>query len=130
MKLLSKRTLYTTKDGVRTPYLVRITIFQCSLFSIKLHKVLISDAGPLHDHPWSYISLILFGGYTEHTLTGSKWYSPLSVLYRKADQPHKLEIPEGKTCTSLIFTSGKYREWGFNLSNTWISHKKANFYNK
>jgi hypothetical protein len=115
----------------KKPYLIRYTLFKCKWFSIKLHKTLISDIGDLHDHPWNYISLILWGGYWEWTyikllnkqFLAKKWYCPGSILFRKANIPHKLEIPTNKYCISLIFTSYKLRDWGFTKNNDWISHK-------
>lgn len=160
---MKKKILY--RDHGKTKYLIRWTLFTCKWFSIKIHKALQSDRGPLHDHPWNYISIILWGGYYELTetrgeprlfysykskLTGitfinppfnpkdefeeiiqkeipiysdKKWYDLGSILVRKAASPHKLEIPEGKFCLSLIFTSYKKRDWGFTTKQGWHSHK-------
>lgn len=128
MKLFSKRVLYRYQSKRKIPYLIRWTLFQCRFFSIKVHKILISDVGPLHDHSWSYLSIILRGGYYEHTKVGRRWYSPGSFLFRKADQPHKLEIPEGSYCISLIFTSYKWRPWGFSLKEGWKRHEEVDLY--
>lgn len=109
----------------KIPYLIRYTIFKCKYFYIKIHKALISDPDDLHDHPWNYISIILWGGYweeTKHTgegynseyrFTTRKWYSPLSILKRRGDKPHKLIIPEGKYSISLIFVGRRYRNWSY-----------------
>ena len=130
MKFFKTRTLY--REGGSVQYLIRTTLFVCRWFSVKIHKALVSDTGPLHDHPWSYISFILKGGYFEVTLDKygneqRKWYGPGSVLIRKADVPHKLFIPEDKTCKSLIFTSYKWREWGFITPTGWVSRKKLKY---
>lgn len=106
------------------PYLKRYTLFTCKWFSIKLHHTLISDDAPLHDHPWDYVSIILAGGYWEITKGKEIWYGPGSVLKRKGSIPHRLEIPKGKTCWSLIFTSFKYRNWGLMDNHKWTSHEK------
>lgn len=141
---MKTRTLYRNNElGERIPYLIRTTLFKCKLFSIKIHKVLISDTGDLHDHPWNYMSIILKGGYYEHTqqkvsgyINGNNnsyyenkktWYKPGSILFRKGDVPHKLEIPEGKTCTSLIFTSYKWRDWGFIQDGKWIKNQFGSY---
>lgn len=128
MKILSRKILYRYQSKNKIPYLIRWTLFQCRLFSIKIHKALISDIGPLHDHPWSYLSIILKGGYFEHTEEGSKWYGPGSILLRKANKLHKLEIPKGKSSLSLIFTSAKWRQWGFNIGDRWKPHNKVDLY--
>lgn len=136
-------------------YLTRYTLINTMFGSIKIHVVHLSDTGDLHDHPWSYMSIILYGGYWEwvrthklseevfnwmnqvnaiiskynkHKVIENKetmtmdlgtWYKPGSILFRKANKPHKLEIPEGKKCISLIFTSYKWRDWGFTKNGEW-----------
>ena len=121
------------------PYLIRITLFSCKYFTIKLHKTLMSDPADLHDHPWNYISLILWGGYFEETqrvkpfkqINIRTWYKPLSILVRSGDTPHRLILPENKYCITLIFTTRKWRDWGFIKNNSWISHKETkNLYSK
>ena len=36
-------------------------------FNVTLHKILKSDDPIYHDHPWPYMTIILKGGYYEHT---------------------------------------------------------------
>lgn len=135
------KTLMRKVNGVDKPYLQRWTIFKCKWFSIKIHKTILSDPADLHDHPWSYVSVILWGGYFEHTQsvkyltteTGlyhwkivtaiRKRYYPGCILVRKAQNPHRLEIPNNKYCITMIFTSYKWRDWGFVTKNGWKSHK-------
>lgn len=132
-----KKKIITRSDAV--PYLIRYTIFSCPLFSIKIHNLLISDDDCLHDHPWAFVSLILWGGYVEHTniyvhTTGqyengqdldrwdtkkkSKIYHPLSVLYRPAKWQHKLEIHQ--PAWTLVITFKKIRMWGFWTRNGFV----------
>ena len=42
-------------------------------FNILVHKILKEDRGDLHDHYWSYITIILKGGYWETTNKGTFW---------------------------------------------------------
>ena len=84
-------------------------------FSVRVHEILRSDNDrALHDHPWSYMTIILEGGYWEHTADGKvKWYGPGSVLFRSYTNTHRLEVPPGTVATTL-FCMGPYRqEWGF-----------------
>lgn len=123
---------------VKTPYLIRYTLLSCKFFTIKIHKALISDPNEPHDHPWNYLSIILKGGYWEEIIVSevvhtnistmerlysnritTKWYKPGSILYRKGDRLHKLIIPEGKSCISLIFTFKKWRKWGYLKEGSW-----------
>lgn len=73
----------------------------------------------LHDHPWHFWSLILCGGYWEHRPgpggagTERVWCGPLSLLRRPAEWRHRVELPAGRTCWSLVWTSAKKRSWFF-----------------
>lgn len=86
-----------------------------------LHLFHRGDAEPyFHDHPFAFWSLILWGGYVEHTLEGKKWYGPLSLLRRPATWQHRVEVPDGKQCLTLVWTSAKVRSWGFWCRQGWI----------
>jgi hypothetical protein len=99
-----------------------------------------------HDHPWPFWSLILWGGYWEITpdphgiYAGSlqalivdgveyrrQWYGPLSLLRRPAEWRHRVEVPEGKRCWTLVWCGPKVRSWGFWCPNTgflaWRQHQ-------
>mgnify|MGYP003448137758 CR=1 FL=1 len=60
MKFFKKKILYREIQnhpvhGIgnwKVPYLVIYTLFTCKWFSIKIHKILISDPSDMHDHPW------------------------------------------------------------------------------
>lgn len=131
------------------PYLIRWTIIgfgiDSSWFSIKLHNILISDEECLHNHPWAFISIILKGGYTEHTrelpwsYKLSKWSLPVisekngfrvqhkefragSILFRPARWSHRLELKE--PVWTLVFTFRKVQRWGFFTKKGWIPHWK------
>jgi hypothetical protein len=87
-----------------------------------LHNIRGSDEPVYHDHPWPYLTLILAGGYWEHTpifdiggvpiADSKKWYGPGSVIVSKPDHFHWLEM--GKESTWTLFMRGKrVQEWGF-----------------
>jgi hypothetical protein len=79
-----------------------------------LHVFHRGDAEPyFHDHGWPFWSLILWGGYWEITPTGRKWYGPGRLLRRPAEWKHRVEVPEGKRCWSLLWIGTKVRSWGF-----------------
>ena len=71
-------------------------------FNILLHKILKSDLGDLHDHYWSYITIILKGGYWETNENGTFWRGPGYIGFRNASDRHSLKIPEGKTAWTLL----------------------------
>lgn len=64
-----------------------------------------------HDHPWSFITFILKGGYDESTTDGKTVYRrPGSILYRPATFAHNVKTC-GKTCWSIVVTTRKVRDW-------------------
>ena len=72
-------------------------------FNIFLHKILKSDLGDLHDHYWSYLSLIIKGGYWETSGNGTLWKGVGSLSFKTSENRHSLKIPQGKTTWTLIF---------------------------
>ena len=71
-------------------------------FNILLHKILKSDLGDLHDHYWSYITIILKGGYWETNENGTFWRGPGYIGFRRASDRHSLSIPKGKATWTLL----------------------------
>lgn len=87
---------------------------------IYVHRWRRSDPDDLHDHPWDWCSIVLSVGYFEHTeIPGGgrrrTWRQPGSVVFRKAEERHKVEIDESARLkpVSLFITSVERREWGF-----------------
>ena len=72
-------------------------------FNILIHKLLKSDLGELHDHYWSYITIILKGGYWEATEKGTFWRGPGYIGFRKSSDRHSLKIPDAKPTWTLLF---------------------------
>ena len=98
-------------------------------FNVTLHKIVKSDDPIFHDHPWSYMTIILKGGYWEHTPVFNndgkkiaefqKWRGPGSVIIRKAKDYHWLELDESVgPVTTLFFMGSQQREWGFLVDST------------
>jgi len=110
--------------------------------AIRVHEILTSDDRDrgFHDHPWPYITIILKGGYIEVTpiyvdgiYTGErrKYYAPGSILFRRAQSWHSLELPyatspldgdvmpngrggwQEEPCTTLFITFKYVQKWGF-----------------
>lgn len=92
-------------DDCGSPYLIRLTIFE--LFtghSLKLHHIIRSDRErEPHDHPWSFYTFMLSGGYFEETpvtIKGYKlgdptqkhWHAPGTFRFVKNPYPHRLDL--------------------------------------
>lgn len=105
-------------------------------FNVTLHKIVKSDDPIFHDHPWPYMTIVLKGGYWEHTpvfnkdgkmiTEFSRFRGPGSVIIRKAREYHWLEMDESVgPATTLFFMGPQQRDWGFMTktktgSNRWI----------
>jgi hypothetical protein len=96
-------------------------------FNVTLHKIVRSDDPIMHDHPWPYLTVILKGGYYEHTpvfdeegkkiTEVSRWRGPGSIIRRKAKEFHWLELDGDQPAVTLFFMGKQQRDWGF-LTNT------------
>lgn len=66
------------------PLMIRYKLLHTPWFGLYFHRIMRSDMGRhFHDHPWSFLSLILRGGYTEHTPRGSERFSSGRILWRR-----------------------------------------------
>lgn len=113
------------------PYLRRWWIIPRNrFFNIYLNQILRSDDDrALHDHPWWNLSLILKGGYYEHTpcgLCGSptchetrvKHRVAGDVVFRGPKAAHRLVLT--KPAWTLFITGPRIREWGFWCPKGWV----------
>ncbi len=114
--------------GEKNPYIRRWYVISTPLFRIYLHNMLRDDDDrALHDHPWNNISIILKGGFVEHTPRGSYSRIPLSVTFRKATAAHRLELRHhaGVRSSWSLFLTGRYqRKWGFHCPKGWIPYEQ------
>lgn len=98
-----------------------------NLGSIRLHHICTEDRDDaMHDHPFSFYTLILTGGYLEarpeqrdpcfsfdgRELAVATWRRPGSVAYRHACDRHKITYVKQDTWT-LVFAGPLRQWWGF-----------------
>jgi hypothetical protein len=116
------------------PYLERYYLFLKERnrfpFNVFLHKFLKSDPDDVHDHPWSYATLILKGGYWEwipqFNSAGEKigevaaWRGPGHFRISPANSYHRIELDPAVTAWTLFMPGVKQRDWGFLVRNQWI----------
>ena len=97
------------------PYLLRwYLVPRNHLCNFYLHRFLSDDDDrALHDHPWWFISFVLWGAYLEHCSDRARVRRAGSIAFRPASHRHRIELIEGKTCWTLIVTGPKSRVWGF-----------------
>jgi hypothetical protein len=125
------------KEGEkRTKLMTRWTLLSTPWGQLRLHWFHADDYGrDLHDHPWSFVSLILWGGYYEvvplarnvahlRRLSSKCWRRPGLLLIRPALWLHRVELKDSKSAITLIWMSNKVREWGFATSHGWVEWRE------
>lgn len=115
-------------------YMVRWRIFRSPWFGIYLHHILRSDGDrELHDHPFSFISLILWGGYLEERPDCPlKYRGFLSLAFRRAEDLHRVSLYPlapfdparcglERPAWTLVFRGPIKRKWGFQTADGWVN---------
>lgn len=108
-------------------YITRLHLIKTPWFAVCLHWINQPDPEPhLHDHPVSFLSIILRGGYDEHRAKGNyheiyehRWFNWIRAT---PDDRHRIIYCEPGTLT-LCFMGPKTREWGFHTENGWVYWK-------
>lgn len=146
MKLITKTIIRgcEARGDAGSPYLTRYTLPRIGPVRANLHVFHRSDADEHHDHPWNFVSVILWRGYIEETkgLVKRDFHSlcdypkilihglyevgsvrkrvwPGMILYRKAEHRHRVELVNGKKAVTLVFMFKRRREWGFFTKRGW-----------
>lgn len=102
-------------------YLRRWIIFECPLFGIYLHNILLPDDDRhLHDHPWPFASIVLRGYYIEE-LPGNSWGRLVQRLNcKRSTDAHRIRLVGSARCWTLVLRGRKCREWGFHTEGGWV----------
>lgn len=124
-------------DG--TAYMRRFWLLRTRFLSIKLHHICTPDYDRhMHDHPWSFISVVLRGWYVERrpefaaptfTLEGREFFYPVArragaIGFRKAGDRHLVsEVSPGGVWTLFIHFA-KARSWGFHTEEGWVHSRE------
>ena len=120
------------------PYLERYYLFLKDRkkfpFNIFLHKFLKGDPDDVHDHPWSYTTLILKGGYYEWVpifddnnkkiSEVASWRKPGHFRTCSANSYHRIELDPAIECWTLFMPGKQIKEWGFLVDNKWVENEK------
>jgi len=106
--------IYTGQEYMHRVFLGR-QIFQQGIAGkygagrVCFNLILGSDLPVEHNHPWGYFTLILSGGYYEVRGEGRKWRGPGWFAWRRHDDFHRVEIPEGGHAITF-FVKGKRKK--------------------
>lgn len=102
------------------PYMARYKLFRTPWFKVYLHHIFRSDEDlELHDHPWNFVSIVLWNGYWEvcsmsefpGTPDWPKRIGAGSIVRHRARDAHRLVLE--RPAWTLVFVTGKERVWGF-----------------
>lgn len=118
-------------NGV-TVYIDRISLITTPWFSIKLHRIYRPDEQrELHDHPWTFLSIVLWGSYVEdvpcrgcdrHYDDGHnakrkiRWWN-----WKRAEDSHSIRKVSRSPVWTLVFTGRRRRIWGFYTRDGWVA---------
>ena len=148
MDCLGRRRVILDREG-NHPYLVRYYLLfrhdtsgdshiERPAFNLFIHHILKSDEEDLHDHPWSYFTCILAGGYWEtvgklatdggnDTIAKIEsvrhWRRPGFMQRVPSDHTHRLELEKDEItnlelpCWTLFVHFKRTRPWGFYIQN-------------
>ncbi|MGI0015317.1 MAG: hypothetical protein ACREBU_18020 [Nitrososphaera sp.] len=101
-------------------YLRRLHIVQTPWFAVMLHWLKSADPQrDLHDHPVSFLSIPLRGGYVEENATGTKAISLLCWNWKRATDTHRITHVQHNTLT-LVICGPVVRPWGFHTARGFI----------
>lgn len=118
--------------GSDNPYMLRWYLIPRNRWlNVYLHQFLRDDDDrALHDHPFSFVSVILRGGYIEwvpdieaeefglRNVVRAISRRAVSAAFRAAEHRHCVELPKRRDgtpipCWTLVITGPRVREWGF-----------------
>ena len=102
------------------PYMLRWHVIPRNRWmNIYLHEFHRSDDDrALHDHPWDFVSLVLYGSYIEMGLRKTRPRRTWSVGLRIAEHLHRVVV--AGVCRTLVITGPTRREWGFVETTGWV----------
>jgi len=111
-------------------YLRRWTLLKVFGWKLTLHRIVRPDyARDLHDHPWSFVTLVLRGGYVERMrdrkgLLQIRVNRPGRIRVNRAPHAHVIDrLPDGEAWTLVLHGRDK-REWGFHTDCGWMHWRK------
>lgn len=112
---------------------------------VLVHRMQAPDPGvDLHDHPWWFVSIVLWGGYTEQRALireapelaqwAERWPTTCrrgvenerrvgSVQSMRLDECHSITELRRRTCWTLVIGGPRRRGWGFYLPTGFVDER-------
>lgn len=110
----------------------RWRLIETKWFNIYIHQFYRSDLDRhCHDHPWSFVSFLLWGGYTVARPSSNskcRWDYSLhkapSIIFNRSKDFHKVEYLNRTPTVTLMITGPPKRDWGYWVNGAWVHHKE------
>lgn len=126
MRLYKSGTGWCVWRWTFTPsnYITRLHLLKTPWFALMVHFINGPDPEPdMHDHPVTFLSIVLRGGYSE--LRPSGVFSRNWVNFIRATDIHQILVVKPHTVT-FCFVGPKVRDWGFHTPTGWVYWKDYN----
>lgn len=102
----------------------RYLLFKTPWFFCYLHKIYKADEDlHLHNHPWKFWGIVLWGGYEEQLPEGVNQRGWLSCGGGDNSSFHKIKYLFKNPTITLFFTGVKTYDWGYMTSEGVINHE-------
>lgn len=104
-------------------YLYRWRLARCRRlgWALYLHRFVADDWSlDQHDHPKRFVSVGLSGSYVEHTPRGPRRFRAPWIRSFPAEHRHRVTLPPGRECWTLVLVFAATRPWGFWHLGRWI----------
>lgn len=136
MRAKFRRRLTLSHDG--EPFLDRWGLVWDRVGGFYLHHIADADPGiDVHDHPWSFVSFVLKGGYVERIGTARQPYGGQlrfwgagSVHRMPLHAAHQITLAQPGTWT-LVLRGPTVRRWGFfvgdSINAQWVAFDEYDY---
>lgn len=108
------------RDEPTQVYLRRWRLIQTPWGALYLHRIFLRDTGAPHDHPFTFWSLILRGGYSEEVLHNVATQPQRQHYVRKRGSIHRMRLQDAHSIWevfpgtwTLVLVGPRRRVWGF-----------------
>ena len=138
MDMLGRKRVVMDSTGAHVHFIRYYLLFRdggaSTDFNVFVHRIVRTDEGDMHDHPWGYSTFILSGGYWETTGTAKrdaateaasvggverKWRGPGFMQRVGESHVHRLGLGKNSDtgadvpCWTLFVPFRRTQEWGF-----------------
>ncbi len=108
---------------IDSKHITRLHLVKTPWFAVCLHWLHKPDPEPFHhDHPVSFLSVILWGAYSEIRNGKFKFRHYFNYMNASPNDRHTIVAVSPNTLT-LAFMGPKVRDWGFHTDKGWVHWK-------